>query len=233
VGYGYDEQSQQDNTMKQALLISGMSSGSLNPVAAVALNNNPHATATDAAMDEALGGTVGTVAALGGFGGSQGQGGSPFGGRGGSSTSNLVTTLAIAGALGGSAPTPSGSGNALATVAVLSAMNNNNQRPGSSGGSSNNLLNTVVLADALGGGAPTPASSGNALATVAVLSAMNNNNQRPGPGSSSSSNNLLNTVVLADALRGGAPTPSNNAANTLATLAVLGDLNNNNQQYRG
>jgi len=131
--YGYDSHydTQREDPLKKMVLLSGVTSGKVNPLAAVAMDNNKGMSTTDAVVISSLGNspTSTLLAMSGGLGGGSSSGGSMFGG-------NALATLAVAGALTpqkDSKDTSSSSTNMLTTLATLSVLNRNNGA-GSNGG---------------------------------------------------------------------------------------------------
>jgi len=130
-GYDYsDNYDDNSDTLKKAVLLSGVSSGKLNPVTAVALSNS-HMSTTDTAVATSLGNGFATVAALGaengqgGLFGSSSGGGSSNGFSGGSN-GGLLNTLVVANALSPSSSSSNNAASNIATFALLSGMQNNN-----------------------------------------------------------------------------------------------------------
>jgi len=140
--YGYDDGQSQDDSMKKVVLLSSLSSGQVNPMTAVALDRNKGMSAADTALVSSMGNGVSTALALtGGFGGSGSQGGlfgnsgggGLFGNSGGGSSS-LLKTVVVAQALApktdSKSKTSSSAASNLATFALLSNMQGNNQNNG-------------------------------------------------------------------------------------------------------
>jgi hypothetical protein len=134
-GYGYDSGSQREDPLKKMVLLNGVMSGNVNPMAAVALDNNKKMSSTDALVVSSMGNTpLSTMLAVG-------AGGSGSGGSG-----NMLATLAVANALAPkssssastSASTNSNS-NTLNTLATLSVLGQSSGSQ-SSGGMFGNLF---------------------------------------------------------------------------------------------
>jgi len=137
--YGYDSDygsQQQEDPLKKMVLLNGVVSGNVNPMAAVAMDDNNKVSSTDALVVSSMGNTpLSTMLAVG-------AGGSGSGGSG-----NMLTTLAVANALApkstsSTASTNSNSNSALNTLATLSVLNQNsgNQNGGSGSGLFGNLF---------------------------------------------------------------------------------------------
>lgn len=115
--------------MKKLILLNGVTSGTVNPLAAVAMDGNKRMSGTDALVVSSLGNSnAATMLAFsGGFGGNSGSGGG-----------NAMNTLLMASALQPKKDGDSSSGsdntlNTLATMSVLGGMSNN-------GGNGNGLF---------------------------------------------------------------------------------------------
>lgn len=127
------EQRDNNDPLKKVVLLSGVTSGQINPLTAVAMDRNNGMSAADTALVSSLGDGASTVVALsGGLGGRSGSGGL-FGGSGGSgsSSSNLLTTMVVANALTPKTSTTAkktqdnSAATSLATFALLSKMQDN------------------------------------------------------------------------------------------------------------
>jgi len=137
-GSGYDYDNGDSSSLKKAVILSGVTSGKLNPVTAVAMDRNNGMSATDTAIASSLGNGFATVAAMGGLDShsSSSSGGGMFGGN------NLLSTMVVANALSPSSSSNSKDNNnnnnnafgSLATIALLSNMDNNNQQQRYNGG---------------------------------------------------------------------------------------------------
>jgi len=128
--YGYDSQ-QQEDPLKKMVLLNGVVSGNVNPMAAVAMDNNHKVSSTDALVVSSMGNNpLSTMLAVG------------AGGSGSGGSANMLTTLAVANALAPkssssttSSSTNSNGNSALNTLATLSVLNQNsgNQNGGNGG----------------------------------------------------------------------------------------------------
>jgi len=108
------------------VLLTGVTSGKVNPLAAVAMDRNQGMSAVDTALVSSMGNNgLSTLVALnGGLGASSNNGGQGlFGGS--SSTNNLVSTMVVANALAPQSSTTNNAATNVATLALLSQDNGN------------------------------------------------------------------------------------------------------------
>jgi hypothetical protein len=163
-----------EDPLKKIVLLSGMASGKINPLTAVAINQNQGMSAADTALVSSMGnnGLTTAIALTGGFSGGNGQSGLFGGDSHGGSNNNMLQTLVVANAL-----SPEGGGDQ--TGSTLGAIALTGGFSGGSSSSKNNMLQTLVVASAL---APKKegetSNTNNALTTLATLALLSKNQQQ-------------------------------------------------------